>query len=331
MKQPSFFQVGQPKSGTSALHAFLDQHPNICMSTRKEPLYFCTDFRDEADRTSRAFRYKFSIRGESDYRACFKPDERASLWGESTTHYLYSTTAAARIQAFNPDAKILILLREPVSFLYSYHAQCVVQSLEDETDFERALELEDRRKHGECVPRNAFCPSFLHYSERTRYARHIERFLDAFGERQVKVLIHEDFRRDNLAVFRSVLEFLEVDPDYMPRTETVNPNQVPRNPALNRLLFQPHFRAALHAVLPPNVLASHCVRRLVKRVAWEPKQRPRLDNDLCQRLMRRFEPEVHAVSRLLGRDLVRRWGYDKLRSAPRLRTQPRPDSTAPIP
>ena len=118
--KPNLFIVGQPKSGTTALHQFLGQHPEIFMSSIKEPHFFCSDFHLESDRAYGKQRF-FDFRNESAYLQIFAKAEGAEIAGESSTNYLYSQVAAEKIYNFNPDAKIIIILREPAKFLYSLH------------------------------------------------------------------------------------------------------------------------------------------------------------------------------------------------------------------
>ena len=136
MQKPNFFIVGLPKSGTTALHDFLNQHPQIFMSKVKEPHFFCTDFHRESDafHDSQLF---FHFRDEETYLKLFSDLTTEKVIGESSTGYLYSKEAAKQIHDFNPEAKILIVLREPTSFLYSVHSQ--VLNINAETEEEKKL------------------------------------------------------------------------------------------------------------------------------------------------------------------------------------------------
>jgi hypothetical protein len=308
-KRPNFFQVGQPKSGTTALHEFLGQHPDVFMSARKEPLYFCDDFRKEGDAVNPPASYKFDIRAEEQYLKLFSDAGDARIRGESTTHYLYSRVAAARIHEFNPDARILVILRNPVDFLHSYFHQCVAQSLENQPTLERALQLEDDRRAGRSVPPNAYCPSFLFYRERIKYAEQLERFFSLFPPRQIKVSIFEDFRRDNRAVFRDVLEFLGVDSGFAPRMDEVNTNRSPRMGLLNDLAFNPRLRTLARRIVPRGVMESRRLKKLAKRAIWRRGPRPPMDETLRLRLIASTRPEVERCSELLRLDLIERWGY----------------------
>ena len=174
-----FAIVGEPKSGTTALAEFLSGHPGICMSVPKEPAYFATDLMGESDRFHGAPTW-FEFRTEEDYAAVFAACRAGQLRGDGSTAYLHSREAAANIHRANPDARIVVMLREPVSFMHALHAQFVNETTEDEPDFARALAKEPARRAGREIPTRVRCPSFLHYRERARYAPQLERCFAAF-------------------------------------------------------------------------------------------------------------------------------------------------------
>jgi hypothetical protein len=126
---PDFYVVGHPKSGSTALNKMLRQHPQIFMPDCKEPAYFCTDI-IERNLT------------EGEYLALFEGAEPDQLQGEASIWQLASEVAARQITDVRPDAKIILLLREPVAFLRSLHLQNFQNRAELETDFGRALALD---------------------------------------------------------------------------------------------------------------------------------------------------------------------------------------------
>jgi hypothetical protein len=117
---PDFFIVGQPKSGTTALHEMLRSHPQVFMPASKEPWFFATELHDRTPP-----RPEGTPRTLAEYVALFedaRPDQRV---GEASPLYLWSRTAAARIAAAQPQARIIVILREPASLLRSLHLQFV--------------------------------------------------------------------------------------------------------------------------------------------------------------------------------------------------------------
>ncbi|MEL6910628.1 MAG: sulfotransferase, partial [Cyanobacteria bacterium J06598_4] len=237
--KPNLFIVGQPKSGTTALHQFLGQHPEIYMSSIKEPHFFCSDFHLESDRAYGKQRF-FDFRSESAYLQLFNKAKNVKIAGESSTNYLYSQVAAEKIHNFNPDAKIIIILREPARYLYSLHSHYVKFTEENEPDFLTALSLESkRREEEEFLSSRVTSPSYLYYSQRIQYYQQVKRYCDRFDPKQIKVIIFEEFKSANETIFKEVLEFLEVDSSFSPEYAAVNVNKEVKFKSINSLINNP--------------------------------------------------------------------------------------------
>lgn len=305
-KKPNLFIVGQPRSGTSALHYFLSQHPDIFMSEEKEPLFFCKDFHKESDafpKRKNPFRYRY----ESDYLSLFALAQNERCVGESSVHYLYSKVAAREIFEFNPDAKIIIMLREPVSFLSSWHARQLVRSYENVVSFEQALALENDRKSGKNIPANCFCPSFLFYSERVKYCEQVARYFERFNKSNIKVIIFDDFKKQNEVVYKDVLDFLNVDVNFVASFGRHNVNEKPRFVKLNELVLSSSFIKATQRFVPTLLYPK--MKSLAKKILWKERVRKVLVPSFRRELMQQFKPEVIKISHLLEIDLVKKWGY----------------------
>jgi hypothetical protein len=301
-----FAIVGEPKSGTTALAEFLGGHPGICMSVPKEPAYFATDLREESDRFHGGPRY-FEFRTEADYAAAFAHCGHGRLRGDASTAYLHSQAAAANLQAVDPGLKIIVMLREPVSFMHSLHMQFVNETTEDEPEFARALEKEAERRAGRSIPPRVRCPSFLYYRERAHYSTQLERYYAVFPREQILVLTLEEFRADNAGHYRRVLEFLGADATYEPEFREVHASKAPRSRWLNRALNTPALKRALFRALGPrryDALSKNVAEATMKRT-----DREELPESLELELRRELRAEVDRVSDLVGRDLHAVWGY----------------------
>jgi Sulfotransferase family len=313
---PDFFIVGQPKSGTTALYEMLRSHPQVFMPDFKEPRFYASDLpsRFQAPRAS-------GLPPESyeDYLALFAPAAEGQLVGEASTAYIWSHTAAARIARARPDAKIIVILREPAAFLRSLHLQLLQIRIEHAKTLRKALALEPERRTGRRVPREIErWPQVLLYTDRVAYVEQLRRYHEAFPSEQVLVLIYDDFRRDNEGTVRRVLRFLEVD-EHAPVTVTeANPTVRMRSVRVDGMVrsvtvggnpIAHRARRALKAVLPEG--ARERLRWVIWRQLVFGRPRPP-DEQLTIELRRRFEPEVRALSEYLGRDLVKLWGYDEL-------------------
>ena len=313
-KKTDFFIAGNSKSGTSALYFFLDQHPDLCMSSPKEPNFFATDFCH--DEPVGAFTRKTA----QAYHGFFDDPEGEKVWGEASACYLYSKEAAANISRYNPHSKLIVIFREPVSFLHSYHLQQLKNPIsEGETvkDFEAALALEDERRAGRSIPEGCLIPELLYYSERIKYAEHLARLYRHFPREQVCVLLFEDFKADNEATYARILEFLGVNPKFEPVFRKHNTGQKLKSKTAQRFLHQLSHgvgawsapKQVIKSLLPPSV-RTFLMRTLFQTVVFGPK--PEVSPEVRARLMRQFRPEVERFEELTGLGVLARWGYDRI-------------------
>jgi Sulfotransferase family len=313
---PDFFIAGHPKCGTTALYLMLAGHPQIFLPAVKEPRYFAFDQRSANVRRQPPGRPR-TLEG---YAALFADAAPGQLVGDGSPQYLRSRVAAQEIAAVVPGARIIAILREPASFLRSFHMQMVSSGVESERDFARALALEPERRAGRRIPRGCHHPESLMYSEHVRYAEQLGRFYEHFGADRVLVLVYEEFRADNQGTVRGVLRFLGADErqpvvqiDTRPLREvrsgllhrvTAEMRRARKNPAAAGRLAR-----AADAVLPERLRRPALTAGWRRAVYTQPRPP---DPQLMLALRRRFEPEVRAAGELLGRDLVSLWGYEHI-------------------
>jgi hypothetical protein len=309
---PDFFVVGHPKSGTTALYSMLSQHPQIFLGL-KEPRYFAPELR-----VRDLPRPGGTPKTLAEYKRWFRGAAPGQLVGDISPSYLWSEHAAELIFQARPDARIIAILREPVSFLRSLHLQWVQNYGEVETDFRKAMELEEPRRRGEQIPEDTYWPAALLYSDHARYVEQLSRYHERFPPERVMVLIYDDYRRDNQETSRSVLHFLGVDEEVPIATHESNSSVQVQSPRINSLLRrltvadQPAFEALKKSLiaLTPMRLRQQTLHTIRKRVVLGDPRAP--DQAFMTALRRRFKPEVAALSEYLGRDLVSLWGYDEL-------------------
>ncbi len=297
---PNLFLVGAAKCGTTAMASYLGQHPEIHFSDPKEPIFFGGDLQHD-----------WRLPDLDSYLDLFAGAGDARYVGEGTVWYLYSRRAAEEIRSFSPDAKIIIMLRNPVDVIYSLHGQFLFSGNEDCASFEKALEAEDRRRRGEAIPRAAHFPAGLLYLEVVRYHEQIARFQQAFGRENVHIVVYDDFARAPQACYRRVLEFLGVatahDPDYA----VVNSARVIRSVALHRWLIKPPVDVWNPGAYLPRGRVGHglqwraqTLRGRLYDMNLKQRRRPAMRAETRRRLQRRLAPGVEALSALLGRDLT---------------------------
>ena len=251
---------------------------------------------------------QFYRRDAAAYLAEFEAGGEGRVLGESSVWYLCSERAAAEIKVFSPEARIIILLREPVEMLHSLYYQFRFDGNEHLPTFEQALAAEEERRAGKLVSRQNYFPQGLLYREAVRYAEQVERYFAVFGPDRVHVILYDDLAADAAAVYRDALRFLGLEVIEFPTSiAVINGNKVVKHPVLKAVLNEPLLRSTVLALRPwlPRALFSVLQRteaRLEKLNARR-AARQRLDPEVRRRLKEEFAPGVVKLGRLLGRDL----------------------------
>ena len=266
---PNLFLIGAPRCGTTTLHAALGRHPQVFMSPVKEPFFFVPLRREEVGRRR--------IYDERGYLSLFAGAQDEPVRGESSATYLWTDSVPARIRAVRPDAKIVVILREPVERAYSHYLLARRELLETRP-FLQAIE-EDLRgaepPQGVAALRALLPGASSIYVDPSRYCESLTRWLDTFGD-SVLVLFYEEAFRDPRGALRRIFELVGVAPELADRIELpeLNPYARHRN-RLARALF-----------------GSRVLRRLAPGLyGWQPFQRLLLVRDAKPPI----DPEVRRV------------------------------------
>jgi Sulfotransferase domain len=290
--RPTFFIVGAPKAGTSSMAHYLRQHPSLFLPDRKDVPFFGSDLDYRRPQPSRA-----------EYLAQFGAAGEGELAGDACTSYLQSRRAAAEIAEFEPSARIVIMLREPVAAMRSMHGHLCYLRSEDIESFEGALEAEPARAAGARLPAGVRLVGDLQYRDVFTYAPKVRLFLDHFGRDRVLVLLFDDLREDPLGAARQVYEFLGVDPTFVPDLEAVNARKSTRLGWLHSLAMNPpEGLLRLFNRLTPKALHGRLIP-LLTRLNTRAASAPELDPALRGALELKAAPDLAELAELIERDL----------------------------
>lgn len=297
VKVPSFLIIGAAKAGTTSLNHYLAQHPQIFMSPRKDTFFFDFDGQppDYGGPGDNAwYRARAVIEGKA-YRALFAGVTSEKAVGEACTQYLYDPDAAARIHRDLPQAKLIVVLRDPVERAYSSFLQQVRDGYETTADFAEALALEPQRRRAKWRP-------MWHYKARGFYFAQLERYLAHFARGRLGIYLYDDLQRDPRRLLREIFDFLEVDPSFTPDISLRhNRAGLPRSRRLHRLIMTPNPLKSLVRPLLPGRL-----RAMVKAAVTDSRlnlRRPSLPGDLRRGLVADYRDDVLKLQDLIRRDL----------------------------
>ena len=294
--KPDFFIVGAPKCGTTALYEYLRPHPNIFMPEVKEPHFFASDLGGYRE-----------IQSLEEYAGLFaEVSQRHLRVGEASVYYLRSSTALPNIRAFNPDAKILAMFRNPIDMVYSLHSQLLYWSLECEADFETAWRLQQRRAQGLDLPDRIPSPLLVQYAEIGSFGTQAQRVLSHFPREQVKLILYDDFSVSPKKVYDEVIEFLEVPHDKRTSFPRINENKRARMVWLRDFYRKPPpllhraFRGLKQITGHDGIVA---VKKKIVELNTVKERRTPLAPAFRAELAEAFREEVALLSRILDRDL----------------------------
>lgn len=240
--KPNFFIVGAPKCGTTAWYEYLSPHSRIFFPAWKEPNYFCDDFPNWG---------RVSDLGQ--YLEFYRDSGGAAVLGDASPYHLYSERAADNIKRFNPEAKILILLRDQADFFASLHNQHLFSGVESIEDSAVAWRLSGKRDSSN-MPRTAGEAKMLDYKRLGAFNEQVERYYGAFDPQQILVLRFAEWTRDVRSTYARILAFLELPVDGKDEFPRVNQAHVHRFGFIPALVREP----------PPVVKSAV---KLLRRVA----------------------------------------------------------------
>jgi hypothetical protein len=311
---PNFFVIGAAKSGTTSLHNYLAQHPKVFMSPVKEPNFFAfnqglPDFNGPdnisgsvilRDRLKRE-KYQFSVTSTRSYQQLFSHAGSATAIGESSVSYLYYPYCAQRIFEAVPEARIIVILRNPVDRAYSKFQQFRRDAAEPIKDFESAIDAEPHRI------KDNWSPTWF-YLDRGFYYRQLKPYYDVFGKDRIHVALYDDFVHNPQKTVNEMFKHLDLDPfliDTSQRHNVSGDSRVPRAIWIHDIFFRPNYLTNfLQRHMPESIIRTirpYARRILLRKIATSEKKK--MTRELRSRLTDIFREDILHLEQLLERDL----------------------------
>ena len=295
-KLPNFLIVGAAKSGTSSLHNYLNQHPEVFMPSYnsegmkvKEPRFLIKDLVKH--------RLHNGVWTWEEYKSLFGDviDEKAI--GESTVLYLYYYKDAIKNikEKLGNDVKIIIMLRNPADRAYSAF-QHVSRGFKEQNSFEKSLEMEDGR-----LEKDRNLTPMVMYKEMGLYHEMVKSYQEHFSN--VHVIIYDDFRDDTENEMKKIYQFLGIsenaDIDYVTRHNIGGKRW--KNDKVKYLFMKENpIKSIFRRIIPKGLrrgIRNNLVKASTNKVTPMKGHTRIMLNDF-------FREDVKQLSTLLNRDLT---------------------------
>jgi len=279
VRLPDFLGLGAQRAGTTLLYGLLSRHPQICMARGRKEVHFFDRYFD------RGVRWYTSLFTGCGNKRC----------GEVTPAYLHDPLCPVRIRSLLPEVRLFVILRDPVERAYSQFK----------------FEVRERGFKGSFED---FLRAFPDAISRGLYYQQLTRYYALFHRENILVLLFEDLIHRPDQEIRRLLDFLDVAPFPGPITlrEKVNPGVIPRAHRLyvagKRITawLHDHDLSEIVMVLKGCGLSRFFFSRGGEASSFSPME-PRTRDQLREI----FWDDVLALSRLLNRDLIALWGWNK--------------------
>lgn len=289
MALPDLIVIGAAKAGTTAMHSYLAEHPDVFMSEVKETNYFAYALDESGNFVyGTAGLHRFPITSAHAYHNLFEKGAEARARGEASPIYLECPQSAARIHDAIPGARIICGLRNPVDRAYSDYLM-YLRGTGQAFDASRDLSPDAGWTHPDS-----------HWMRVSRYHDALARYYDHFPREQIHVFLSEDLKRKPREVVQQIYRFVGVDATFVPDFATpYNVGGLPASPVLERAFTS--GAAIRHAVEP--WLPQRALKFLRRLRASNMLQAPRLPQALRARLLEHFQEDIARTSALTGIDL----------------------------
>ena len=301
MPRPNFFLIGAPKCGTTAVAKALGRHPDIFMSDPKEPSYFLytQDNPYGLDPETRVSR-------PEDYLALFAQGEGKKILGEASPLYIYAPHVADELAQFNPQSRIMAILRNPIEracsmylFWHQYDRRAQLTPHDFREKFNRGM-----LSHvpvGEARRQMEMLKSFGYY------CKLLQPYYKVFSRDRVLVMAHEDLRRDGASFSQQVLTFLEVDSSVPLMITRENITLEPRNRELQYWLNHAvssrprELLKRLVGFYPRTKALRDAFNRMNQKAAATAQF---LSDELHREMIETYREDINRLSDLVGRDFT---------------------------
>ena len=278
-----FFIVGAPKSGTTSLYHYLSEHPQVEMSSQKEPDYFS----DKAINEQGMYYTKNRVNSLAKYESLFVQKESV-VYGEASVSYLFYENVPEDIKKYNPNAKIIIMLRNPIERAFSHYLMDYRLGLISDS-FENVLAKISKHKNAHLF--------YQQYIEVSKYSKQIQRYLDFFEKDSILFIDYEDLKINVSKTVDQVYNFLHISTEFAADINTKhNTFTMPKNKVI-RLIYSFVFLRKILTFLFPTYLVKN-----IRVLLFKSDKKPELLKETRSLLSIIFNDDIKKMEEVLAKN-----------------------------
>ena len=289
MKKPNFIIAGFPKCGTTSLHHYLDQHPEIYMPAQKELHFFTCNILSNLNKGPKdAIVKKTQINNSEKYLSFYKSVRNEIAIGDASPSYINYPSQFKKIKEYLNDPKVIIILRDPINRAYSNYLHLKREHREPLT-FKRAIFKEDERKI------NKFS-DFWYYKFNSTYYDKIIKAKETFSN--VLILTSEELSNNGDATLKNLYKFLEVDDNFKLKRKFNNFNKGGhfKENIFTKIIFQP---STLKNIIKKFIKPTPFLKIIISKIAnIFIKKSKKIDPESLKYLKKYFKKEVEKLKTL---------------------------------
>jgi len=278
-----FFIVGAPKAGTTSLYHYLSEHPQVEMSSQKEPDYFS----DKAINEQGMYYGKNRVNTLDKYESLFVQKESV-VYGEASVSYLFYENVAEDIKKYNPNAKIIIMLRNPIERAFSHYLMDYRLGLISDS-FENIIAKKSKHKNAHLF--------YQQYIEVSKYATQIQRYLDFFEKENILFIDYEDFKKNVSKTVGKVYSFLNISAEFAADINTkYNTFTMPKNKGIRFIYSFVFLRKILTFLFPIYLVKNFRV------LLFKTDKKPELLKETRSQLRIIFNDDIKKLEEVLAKN-----------------------------
>ena len=288
---PNFIIIGAMKAATTSLYTYLKQHPDVFMTSIKEPKFFNNFNKDS----------KFEIQGKGlvkiktleQYQNLFQEAKNEVAIGEASPSYIFDENCHILIKKILPKAKIIAILRQPVDRAYSNFLHAKRADQEEESDFEKAF-TEKNKILNDGIKKH-------YYLEKGFYYKQLKRYYDIFPTKNIKIILFEDLIKNPKKITCEVFKFLNVDSSFTPNTsKKANVSGVPKG-ILGWIVMKLRKNNLMPNIEFSKIFPEFIVNLMLNIIYSKPKK---ISNKLIKKLTEQYYIEdIRKLEKLINRNL----------------------------